>query len=295
MYQLRDRFLFDAPPPSADGIKNFNLFAATADRRTFYVEAGANNGVRVLAHFDEHGTAYYATRLHASCLVRDDQDCVSGLLRRAADCCPLSELHSFLEIRLTGPSPRANRWFPSIPGFGGGDSINQHPAALCVHNEPQTRHDAGWHTHSRVILPLPAPSFAPEARTFDIREGVYLYFPDQSIRLIARREYYAFLSEMPFNSIARQGDLLFFAGDHSGNRDWEWVRQDDDGRGLAAGRRIDEQTFASVQSLDRHELDEEANVVRHPEHGEMPLPEGQWTAVLMPGTSRPFERAGGVD
>ncbi len=173
-------------------------------------------------------------------------------------------------------------------------------------------HRDGWFTRSCVVLPIPAPSFAPDAKAWDMREGIYLTFPDESYRLITRREYFAFLRHVEAesrannadpNPISRQGDLLFFSGNW-GNKGWDGSRQVicqpmDEGCFFVPADHTDNTQRRVVElrdmEFDRHVISEDANCVRHPEHGEMPLPGGAWTAVLMPGTSRPFARRGGLD
>jgi hypothetical protein len=142
-----------------------------------------------------------------------------------------------------------------------------------------------WYTNTERVLRLAPPWWAPNAQAFDIREGVYLYFPDGTYRLCRRRDYYALEScHYPLSRtlLARQGDLLFMAtGDCLPIRKvfagWD-------------GSSMQTQLLGDHDSvyLGRHHIDVGQGLVTHPEHGSMGLPADSWLAIIAPGTSRPF-------
>lgn len=276
MFNLRERYPFDHPI-ACDGVKYYNIFAVSPDRCTFYVEAGACNGVRLLAHYDANGDLYVAESLHARTLVRANGG-EEKFLRLAAD--------------------RAKRRVALIPA---------HEVPGFEQNEGRLVHLQGWLSASFYAMPMDSPEFAPEAKVWDIREGVYMSFPDGSIRLARRPDYWSFWREfMDRQVVSRQGDLLFFVNIRN-VWDFPSVATEADHRrvfghdlGLyvtAGGPGTVGQRFSvrPEAEIDRHVFSSEDWVVRHPEHGEMPLPTGDWVAVLLPGTSRPFQRDGGVD
>ena len=184
-------------------------------------------------------------------------------------------------------------------------------------------HSTGWYTQSCLVLPLHAPEWAPEAEVFDIREGVYLHFPDGSSRLIRRRDFWRF----PFASatpVARQGDCLVFAEepdfawwsssarvyfdqetgevlrDGYYEHQWPWSSQNDRvevEERLRSLVHIAKVRAAGEYFLDRHQIVVEGEniVLRHPEHEDVLVPDEARFICLMPGSSRPFARASALD
>lgn len=300
--RLRERFPFDYPV-GCGGAVHVNILAATPDRRTWWCEAGANGGIRVLAHFAQDGEVYVSERLHAEVLVKDGGNSgVQGLLRYAADRLGVTDMvvpeqRPYAEWRYGMAS-----WSLSIPGF---HPWEQEPSCR-VADPPNGRinHTDGWYTRTERALPLPAPTWAPDARAWDIREGVYVVFADESYRLIRRREYYDFLRIFDRPPIARQGDLLVFdeppaairrVGDtplamqFNGGTTFRCVLGDDSGDGKEES--LDRHTFRPAGLPDAGEF----GCVLHPEHDRLDLP-GTWeTLILAPGTSRPFQGTGVVD
>jgi len=254
---LRKRYVFDRHDQPTE-CKYIQLLAASADERTWWLKGGTRGGVRVLAHFADDGKIHTATRLHASTLVESEQpDAVRCLLRQAANELDPLMLHS----------PEV------LPGF-------THDDTYAV-----WRHESGWFSHSERVLRLPVPWWAPEAKVFDIPEGIYLRFPDETSRLCRRRDYYALDNSIYLHShclLARQGDLLFLATGDCVNT-----------RMVCEGWRDDymcKRTLGDhdIVDLGRHRIDCGEEVVTHPEHGVMDLPTEPWLAMIEPGTSRPF-------
>lgn len=271
MYNLRGSYPFDGQ----FGIQEWKyggVFAASPDKRTFYVKAGANDGVRYLAHTDGKGCWWVGDRLHAAVLRAVEGEVVESLrsdLRKAADA--------------MSASPATLVPIAEVPGFVPPDTQGE-PARVC--------HKQGWYTCTEYALPLPAPTWAPDAQAWDIAEGVYLRWEDGSIRLVPRREYYDFCQHIDMNGlavVARQGDCLAF--ERHLHADWvELDRRNGTARVLLRG-----EPWAG--GLDHHQVVVEDGkfVLRHLEHGRLGLPAEARSLVLMPGTSRPFSRDGGVD
>jgi hypothetical protein len=258
---LRKRYIFDRSEEPTD-CKYIQVLATSADERTWWVKGGARGGVRVLAHFANDGKIYTATRLHACVLVESAQpDLIRELLQEAAD--------EKTPERLEPPS--------ILPGFTPRDA------------EHDSLHTEGWYTKTERVLRLAPPWWAPNAQAFDIREGVYLYFPDGTSRLCRRRYYYA-LESGPYpvsrTLLGRQGDLLFL-----GTGECLPIRKVFSGwDGSSIQTRLLGET--DVVELDRHRIDCGEEVVTHPEHGTMDLPTESWIAMLAPGTSNPFRGDG---
>jgi hypothetical protein len=270
--KLRKRYSFDFIEWT--DCKHIQLLAASADERTWYVEGGARCGVHLLAHFGYK--IYTAPRLHYEVLVESaEPSAVRALFRRAAN--------KKSEIGLTTEQSEIQLLEkPDIlPGFqfpNWKHSIGEEEPEGLVYPV----HKSGWYTKTERVLRLTPPWWAPDAQAFDIREGVYLYFPDGTSRLSRRRDYYRFES-FRFESslslrrvLARQGDLLFLPND-SNEVFHGWAAWDTSPLGPA-----------EIIDLGRHHIDTGEKVVTHPEHGTMPLPEEPWLAILEPGTSRPF-------
>jgi len=264
--RLRDRFVFDYDP-ACEGVKYFLLLAATPDRRTWWCVAGVNGGIRVLAHFAPDGEVYTADRLHAETLIKCDCG-VRDLLQNAADKLNVTDMIAPCDL----------------PGFS-----ETYPYGRTYHRD-------GWYTRTERVLPLPAPTWAPDARAWDIREGVYVVFADESYRLVQRKEYYDFLRVFPRPPIARQGDLLVFDEQPVAIRQGliplavpRCILRDDSGNGKEES--LDRHTFRPAGLPDAGEF----GCVLHPEHDRLDLP-GTWeTLILAPGTSRPFQGTGVVD
>jgi hypothetical protein len=266
----REMFPFDAHPVmDCQGIRNIVMIAHTRDRRTFYVVAGKNGGVRFLAHFDEDYEMSLGRHLHQEVLLRLHEDsrsrCMDALRRAADQAARDGTIRELLPM-----------W--EVPGF--------------EREQIPPRHESGWFSRSRYALPIPAPAWAPEAQVFDIREGIYMHFPDGSMRLAQRREYYNFdyiMNIGPYLSrvVGRQGDCLLI-----------------DGVAPEGSSLIPHDRFVKVGDheahLDRHQLRWDGNslVLTHPEHETVKVPAEpgeNYYAALIPGVSRPFRRAAYAD
>jgi hypothetical protein len=278
--KIRKRFPFDFVEWT--DCKFIQLLAASADKRTWYVKGGANCGIRLLAYFTERGV-YTAPRLHDEVLVESAQPgAVRALFRHAAN--------EKSEIRLIEQSEIQLLEKPDIlPGF-------QFPNWKHSIGEPEgpvypVHKSGGWHTKTERVLRLAPPWWAPDAQAFDIREGVYLYFPDGTSRLARRRDYYRFEDESrqfirDRKLLSRQGDLIFLSNTPFMNN--EPLRNEVSEGWVGNSLRTRPVDTAEIIDLDRHHIDTTQGVVVHPEHGTMPLPEEAWLAILEPGTSRPF-------
>jgi hypothetical protein len=266
--KLRKRYPFDQPDET--DCKYIRLLAMSADERTWYVKGGARCGVRLLAHFADGDRVYTAPHLHDEVLVESAQpELVRDLLRMAVN-----------ESNIVGLNP------PDIlPGFrfpGWKHNIGEEGEGPVY-----SVHESGWYTKTERVLRLTPPWWAPDAQAFDIREGIYLHFPDGTFRLARRRDYYRFEDELSFRRVlGRQGDLLFLSNAVS-NRIFEgW-----NGSTMQT-RLVDE---VEIINLARHHIDTGEEVVIHPEHGTMALPEEPWLAILEPGISHPFSIASDSD
>jgi hypothetical protein len=260
--KLRKRFAFD--PIEFVDCKYIQLLAASADERTWYVKGGARCGIRLLAHFTNDDRVYTAPHLHDEVLVESAQpELVHDLFRRAAN--EKSEIQ-LLERPDILPGFQFPNWKHSI-GEPEGPVYPVHKSG-------------GWYTKTERVLCLAPPWWAPDAQAFDIREGVYLYFPDGTSRLARRRDYYRFEDDYEFKFrkvLARQGDLLFLSNsvDNCVFEDWDGVR-------------LQTRSVDGAENLNRHHIDVGKGIVTHPEHGTMPLPSETWLAIFEPGSSRPF-------
>ena len=227
----------------------------------FYVNAGGFGGVRFLWTYIDGKPCLGRHGLHSTNFLAlpyyDQADPFQRILSRAASTIqhskltPIGEVHDFDE--------------------GG-------------------HHKQGWYTKSLFGLQVPAPTWAPDARCWNLREGVYLYFPDGSIRLCPKKEFYKFEEFSPLLEF-RQGDVFFCEASEEriNNRpdldslQYVWT-------GLEAGK-----------SLRSHTLTEDDQgrfwVLEHPEHETLKVEKSAriQSIVMMPGTSRPFTQAGGGD
>jgi hypothetical protein len=269
--KLRKRFAFD--PIEWTDCKHIQLLAASADERTWYVKGGARCGVRLLAHFADDDRVYTAPHLHDEVLVESAHpELVRALFRRAANGTPIQ--------RVEKPDVLPGFRFPSWKHNIGEEGGPVYPVQV---------HSGGWHTRTERVLRLAPPWWAPDAQAFDIREGVYLYFPDGTSRLSSRRDYYRFADDYEFKFrkvLTRQGDLLFLSGSVTNDIFEGWY-----------GNTMQTHPVGGVEIIDvgRHHIDTGEKVVTHPEHGTMPLPSETWLAIFEPGTSRPFAGARDTD
>jgi hypothetical protein len=263
--KLRKRYPFDQPDET--DCKYIRLLAASADERTWWVKGGAQCGVRLLAHFAGDGYVYTARQLHAGVLAQSqNEDAARRLLTAAAN-----------EYARAGATILKIEEPSVLPGFTFHDV-----AHLWIH-------ESTWHTKTERVLRLTPPWWAPDAQAFDIREGVYLYFPDGTSRLARRRDYYRFEGQRFRRVLARQGDLLFLS--HFFNHIFEGWGDPYLPR-MMRSRAVGD---TEVIDLGRHHIDVAQGVVTHPQHGTMALPSETWLAVLEPGTSRPFADARDTD
>jgi len=257
---MRARFPFDNNP--VIDVKYLNPLAVSSDRRFYYLSGGANNGLRVLVEHDGNGRWGVADWLHADETIETDlYDGLQRLLSRAANI----GIVSLLDIG-------------EIPGF-------QKPDLFEV---GQARHVTGWYTRSRFALEIDPPWWAPDARAFDTREGIYIVFADnEGYRLVPKGEYFqgSLLGTHGNPPDKRQGDLLLWSieepypdAPHPEEKDWVFDRHHVVGEDSQAHNQDDPPCFF----LNPH--------ISHPEHGEMKL-EGWWTVMLAPGVSRPFSRS----
>jgi len=151
-------------------------------------------------------------------------------------------------------------------------------------------HEQGWYSKSPFVLTQTAPSWAPEASTWNIQEGIFLSFPDGSFRLVGKYEF--FNSYIP-TVLARQGDCLVLEGQPTLSRSamtGESYREALPGFWQGA---VEEGQEAS---LGRHTFrkKESGGVLVHPQHESVEVPPGAYVA-FMPGTSRPFSADDDVD
>jgi len=156
-------------------------------------------------------------------------------------------------------------------------------------------HKLGWHSKGVLAAPLGPHAIFPEAKLFLIQEGIYIFFPDESIRLIPHKEWERFLRDLKQLGVIdrppdlRQGDLLM----------WDFPPYPFHGTSPIEG----------PLRIDRHEVVCKEfypascagfyNIVggfsvNHPQHGELKATgEVERLITLLPGTSYPFQ--GGVD
>ena len=249
MYYLRSREIFDcadAGGPAHDDAKVWGC-NVSPDRRTFWVRGGSQGGIRCLYHYTEDGNLFVADRLHPpdNCMVQSpDPARASAVLRRAI----------------------VNERLPLVP-------IHQVPGFTAHAESGSMWHQQGWWTDTVYALPLDVPWICAESVAFDLREGVYLVWPDGSIRLIGHRQYFGWgWWNQTSGSLGHQGDLFIWSSDHAPQ--------------LAADLPFE---------LQRHLVtrDSDMIVVTHPEHETITISLGADRGVIckiMPGTSRPYSR-----
>ena len=174
------------------------------------------------------------------------------------------------------------------------------------------KHKDGWFTKGLFALEMAqAPCLGEGARAWKLKEGIYIAFPDGSCRLMSQDEYRDVVGwGVP---TFRQGDLLLFKLDPAPIEFYDWGEpQHPNGFKIVP--------HPEGYTMDRHQLEGQVFIyegvmhsnpicdfslysgkvvvagparVIHPEHGILELPEGQYHARLLPGTSRPFQ--GGID
>jgi hypothetical protein len=139
-------------------------------------------------------------------------------------------------------------------------------------------HSQGWYSKGLYALELPSPGFAPGARAFDIFEGIYIFFEDESIRLMPRREYFEFL-KVPVRPALRQGDIFLLEEEPPANY-------------LGSSRWIPKKYFARAPiAMGRHRMiiEDDLAILIHPDHPRVAIPKAQLAGLLMlPGVSHPF-------
>ncbi len=166
-------------------------------------------------------------------------------------------------------------------------------------------HRDGWYSTSLYALPRPVPPCLEGARAWSIREGIYVFFPDRSYRLIPHRkwgEWLTILDNYGMELIGRQGDLLVFTSYHlpQPEDDWEMLDEECLDRHTITSRSHEEHTYKvcfddfQYGGYIFHRVDEreDALVFTHPEHEkvEIEIPsQGCWV-VLLGGTSHPFKK-----
>lgn len=168
--------------------------------------------------------------------------------------------------------------------------------------EERTYHANGWFSRGMWALALPVPDFLADGTTvWDIREGIYLAFPDGSCRLIARRDHGAAYrqwedfvaighnyADHPDGAMRRQGDVFVVAGDpHSYAYPPSSVQTVE----VKAGATLDRHVIVGRPSLGA--VGGETLELAHPQHDTLGVMPGNWL-VMMPGVSRPFSRRSGI-
>jgi len=207
---------------------------------------------------------------------------------------------------IRGLEARRELLFPEeVPGFGEKERASR--ASWWVPPEGESYHQDGWYTTSVLVREIPTPEvLGAGARVYLLREGVYVAFPDGSSRLASYEDFFGFAVwnepyayETPRSAPTyRQGDLLV----------WE--------RLLPPGATLEDAGPEHLVEFDRHQvrvpMDAQvcenghtriyctAACVSHPEHrdlvlGQLPVLGVVYCIELLPGTSRPFERAAGLD
>lgn len=160
-------------------------------------------------------------------------------------------------------------------------------------------HDSGdWYTRSMFTYELEHfPVFGEGARAFLLREGVYVWFPDKTIRLIPTKEFWEENWNMIDPPDARQGDLLAWKRAGYGNGD-----KNEPAKEAAIDRHMIwpvQGVFTAAMGTCWYWVSPGGMLeVRHPEHELLSLPGENgtfWMLRLLPGTSRPFAREGGAD
>lgn len=259
--RTRESYVFDQPIGEYPG-GHPTTFAVSADRRTYFAAFGARSGITLLVHFTPEGDVAFGSWLHTTTIRNVGQQgealLARGWLKRAADALHPETLVSMGEV----------------PGF------NERPPT----GDGRTTHVHGWFTHGTWALPLTVPPFLDSGTTvWDIREGIYITFPDGTCRLIPRRDHGAGYDEWEKfvglfggvtypNEINRQGDLFVLSS----------------GYGLEGMNAVE---VKEGVTLDRHTVAVHDGhlVLEHPQHEPLNVSEGDWL-VMLPGASHPFSR-----
>ena len=149
------------------------------------------------------------------------------------------------------------------------------------------------------------PELVVQPECWRIKEGGYVVFPDDTYRLMAFQDY--LVTRYWDRPALRQGDLMFFM--------LQWPIEFDDNGEPVHQHGYTFEMYPEGYSMDRHGVDGLVLVrkskaegvyekdiflvgpamVKHPEHGELQIPEGQYEVVMLPGTSRPFRSGGQLD
>jgi len=178
-------------------------------------------------------------------------------------------------------------------------------------------HRDGWFSKGLFALKLSVPDcltinvecadpeLVIQPECWRIKEGVFIVFPDDTYRLMGFMDYLAIRRwERP---MYRQGDLMFFG--------LQWSIEFDDNGEPIPPLEYTFYVYPEGYSVDRHGVDglvlvRKSNaegiyerdiflvgpaVARHPEHGTLEIPEGQYEIAMLPGTSRPFRSGGRLD
>jgi hypothetical protein len=172
-------------------------------------------------------------------------------------------------------------------------------------------HKDGWYSKGLFAMELPVPDclainvecadpeLVVQPECWRIKEGVYVVFPDDTYRLMAFQDY--LVTRYWDRPALRQGDLMFFK--------LQWPIEFDDNGEPVHQHGYTFEMYPEGYSMDRHGVDGLVLVrkskaegvyekdiflvgpamVKHPEHGELQIPEGQYEVVMLPGTSRPFQ------
>ncbi|MFA4819259.1 MAG: hypothetical protein WC621_05470 [Patescibacteria group bacterium] len=283
--KLRKRYCFDGNNNPQEAVV-YDTFAVSPDGRTFFIKGGRNGGVRLKVHFAYDDKMYIGYNLHQHMLVEVNhcfRDTIELMLKKAVAQRTAEELKPI----------------NSVAGFTATDNGIVH-------------HQNGWYTLTDFALEIQSPEWAPGAQAWDIKEGIYIIFPDTSFRLIPRREYFGFLKLFCREPEYRQGDLLVFRGWNPPKKDsiQNCVSIDidrhtvsiQDGSAILYREAItaewpNDNSFGVVMVGGAKE---ETNVLlKHPEHElekiQLKNEDEGYTFVLVPGTSRPFQRDDGLD
>ena len=178
-------------------------------------------------------------------------------------------------------------------------------------------HRDGWFSKGLFALKLSVPDcltinvecadpeLVIQPECWRIKEGVFIVFPDDSYRLMGFMDYLTIRQWV--RPTYRQGDLMFFKLQVG-------IEFNSDGEPVSKhGYTFD--VYKGGYNVDRHNVDGlvvirkskaedvyERDIIlvgpavaRHPEHGELKIPEGQYEIIMLPGTSRPFRSGGQLD
>jgi hypothetical protein len=149
-------------------------------------------------------------------------------------------------------------------------------------------HQDEWYTRSRFSIEIDPPAWAGDgARAFDLAEGIYVVFDDQTYRLVPKREYFVEQAHLGAPD-GRQGDLLVYKVTSA---EAAWHQRPD--RFWSGCHRVGRHSVVgSTYIIDHPTLVESTTVwlsaeVSHPEHDSIVVQDAM--LVMAPGTSRPFQ------